>query len=301
MHSLGLDPAKIPTHQTYRVEENQSGFNKKRKLDDSDKGFRGKDQASNQTDVGSNVIPLVPRNSKLLLLDIEGCTTSIAFVKQQLFPYVVEHVETYLDSIPPQQLRDYHSSLLQDLQKLPVKHACHTMVVDCTPHSIGNLVKTMVSYDVKATGLKALQGDMWKAGYHDGSIQGHVYPDFKPMLEWCRSQEVKVYIYSSGSIAAQKLLFGHSVEGNLNNYLSGYFDTTSGSKREAVSYVTIAKSIGMKPSDIVFCSDAEAELVAAREAGIGHVVMTIRPGNEPLSETGKDFVAVHSLMQLCGL
>lgn len=95
-------------------------------------------------------------------------------------------------------------------------------------------------------------------------------------------------------------MFGNSIEGDLTGYLDEYFDTTSGSKKEAASYRTIAQSLGVHPSQICFVSDAEAELVAAKEAGIGHVIMSIRPGNEPLSHVGKSFSAVHSLLQLCG-
>lgn len=138
------------------------------------------------------------------------------------------------------------------------------------------------------------------SGYDNGKLKGHVYDDFVPLLKWCQSHHVSVNIYSSGSIQAQQLLFGKSVEGDLTSFLDYYFDTTSGSKKEAASYKTIAQSLNVDPSQITFVSDAEAELVAAKEAGIGHVVMSIRPGNVPLTNVGKAFPAVHSLLQLCG-
>ena len=137
-------------------------------------------------------------------------------------------------------------------------------------------------------------------GYDKGELRGHVYDDFCPLLQWCQSHKISVNIYSSGSIQAQKLLFGHSTEGDLTSYLDHYYDTTSGSKKEAQSYRVIAKSLGVHPSQICFVSDAEAELVAAKEAGIGHVVVSIRPGNVPLTNVGKSFPAVYSLLQLCG-
>ena len=303
MRQMGLDPGRIPNHGTYRVNGAVNGDDpatKKRKVDEA--GFNGKAKAGNQDDVDANTIPLLPKSGKVLLLDIEGCTTSIAFVKEVLFPYVVEQIDAYLLTIPDNGLGAIHSSLSDDLLKLPNDHPCkpnpaHTQV---TRDVIAAIVKGMVAADVKATGLKGLQGKMWKTGYDNGTIQGHVYEDFVPMLEWCQSQGIQVYIYSSGSIGAQKLLFGHSIKGDLQKHFAGHFDTTSGSKKEPASYQTIAKSIGVDPSEVTFVSDAEAELVAAKEAGIGNIVMSIRPGNVPLTSVGNDFPAVHSLLQLCG-
>jgi 2,3-diketo-5-methylthio-1-phosphopentane phosphatase len=113
---------------------------------------------------------------------------------------------------------------------------------------------------------------------------------------------VKVYIYSSGSVQAQKLLFGHSNHGDLLEFLNGHFDiTTSGNKKEPSSYRNICESLDIDPSELVFCSDSEAELEAAQEAKVGHVVMTIRPGNAPLTAKGrKKFPQAFSLLQLCG-
>jgi len=139
------------------------------------------------------------------------------------------------------------------------------------------------------------------SGYDKGKLKGHVYDDFVPLLQWCQLHKIAVNIYSSGSIQAQKLLFGHSLKGDLTKYIDDYFDTTLGSKKEAQSYHIIAKSLGIHPSEICFVSDAEAELVAAKEAGIGHVVMSIWPGNVPLTSVGKSFPAVYSLLQLCGM
>jgi len=114
---------------------------------------------------------------------------------------------------------------------------------------------------------------------------------------------VKVHIYSSGSVLAQKLLFGNSCCGDLTKHLSSHFDiTTSGNKKQATSYRKIAANLGVDPSEIVFCSDSEAELKAAKEAGIGYPIMTVRPGNAPISAAGKEeFPQVFSLLQLCGL
>ena len=143
---------------------------------------------------------------------------------------------------------------------------------------------------------------MWKDGYKNGTLKGHVYEDFVPMLDWMKKYGVKVYIYSSGSVQAQKLLFGNSVVGDVTSYFAGHFDiTTSGNKKKADSYRNISKDLGADPSEIVFCSDALAELEAASAAGIGKCVMTVRPGNAPLNnEASELYPRVFSLLQLCG-
>ena len=137
-------------------------------------------------------------------------------------------------------------------------------------------------------------------GYDSGEIKGHIYSDFEPLLKWCKNHDIKVYIYSSGSIKAQKLLFQHTLAGDLTPYILSYFDTTSGGKKEAQSYRNIASAIGLNVRDMVFVSDTEAELVAARDAGIGHAVMSVRPGNTILSERSNAFPKIYSLLQLCG-
>mmetsp|Transcript_3941 Transcript_3941/g.6026 ORF Transcript_3941/g.6026 Transcript_3941/m.6026 type:complete len:588 (-) Transcript_3941:68-1831(-) len=307
MRQMGLDPGLVPKAGSYRDHINgdttPSRPTKKIKTDSSDDGFRGKASAANQSDVDSNTVPMLPRNGKIFLLDIEGCTTSIAFVKETLFPYVTANIVSYLEEISDDELSAIHSSLTEDLKKLANSHSCKPALSDFAVDrsKISSVVKAMVSADVKATGLKSLQGKMWKTGYENGSIKGHVYPDFVPMLEWCESQSIQVYIYSSGSVTAQKLLFGNSIKGDLLKHMKGHFDTKAGGKKEAASYRIIAKAIGVPTSDITFVSDLEAELVAAKEAGIGNTVMSIRSGNAPLTSVGKGFPSVHSLLQLCGI
>ncbi len=156
---------------------------------------------------------------------------------------------------------------------------------------------------MKRASLKALQGQRWRSGSAKGALNGHVLADFVSMLHWMQPHGVEVPIYSSGSVQAQKLLFGYSVHGDLTEFLDQHFDiSTSGNKKTATSYTNIAKDLGVSPSEIVFCSDLEDELKAAREAGIGHPIMSIRPGNVPVSPQGrKDYPQIVSLMQLCGM
>jgi methylthioribulose 1-phosphate dehydratase/enolase-phosphatase E1 len=294
MRSMGLDCSKLPTHGTYRVDDDndEEHVSKKMKL-----GFHGLDKVDNAKDVISNEVPIVPRDGKMLLLDIEGCTTSISFVKDTLFPFVLEHLDAHVNALPSDEYAPLAEALAIDLET----HAPELAnTLDLT--NVQAMVRLMVSKDFKSPSLKALQGQMWKAGYERGDIKGHVYADFVPMLHWCESHGVKVHIYSSGSVQAQKLLFGYSTQGDLNEYLHGYFDiTTSGSKKEASAYQRIAKDLGVSPEDVIFVSDAEAELVAAKEAGVGHAIMSIRPGNAPLTAQGKKYPQIFSLLQLCGV
>ena len=279
---MGIDASVVPT----KVEGNKrklesDGPSSKRQKTYVGAGFNGAQDDNNDADLTLEKrgrVPLLPKDCKILLLDIEGCTTSISFVKDVLFPYVLENIESYLSSLEIGELQTILSALQKDIQ----------------------VVQTMVKLDVKATGLKGLQGKMWKSGYASGELKGHVYQDFPFLLNWCKENGVQVNIYSSGSIGAQKLLFSKSIVGDLCPHFHAHFDTTSGGKKESQSYLNIAKDLGVSPSEICFVSDAEAELVAAREAGVGYVVMSVRPGNAVMTPVGYEFPRVFSLMQLCG-
>ena len=133
------------------------------------------------------------------------------------------------------------------------------------------LIATLFAFmdeDRKSTALKALQGIIWRDGYVHGDFTGHLYPDVLPALEKWKSQGIDLYVYSSGSVAAQKLLFGYSDEGDITHLFNGYFDTTSGPKRDAQSYRHITETIGCPAGKILFLSDIVQELDAAQEAGM---------------------------------
>jgi enolase-phosphatase E1 len=184
---------------------------------------------------------------RAILLDIEGTTSSISFVADELFPYAAKHLPAYLEA--------YREEVAPILAQVPGDDPLATLL-------------RWINEDRKETPLKTLQGMVWAQGYADGTLKGHVYPDTPDALLRWRAAEIPVYIYSSGSTAAQKLIFGHSIAGDLTPLLSGYFDTTSGPKREAESYTRIAVAIGTAPSDILFVSDMAPEIDAARAAGL---------------------------------
>jgi methylthioribulose 1-phosphate dehydratase / enolase-phosphatase E1 len=299
-HQMGVDPSVPPLHGTYRPDADGSFHEPPRKTLKT--GFHGMGAKSNATDLSSNTVPILPRDAKILVLDIEGCTTSIAYVHDELFPYIRRNVQHFVD-----EHFDAHSDEYKQLCQGLAKEVEETMQPGDQPMSDDlrtnavALVHYLMDRDVKSATLKGLQGKMWNEAFTSHEIHGHVYSDLKPMLEWMQEHKVPVYIYSSGSILAQKLHFGHSVEGNLLSLLSGHFDIPAvGGKKEAESYRKIAEALHCDPTQIVFVSDAEAELVAAKEAQIGWPVMSIRPGNAPLTEVGQDFPRVFSLLQLCG-
>ncbi|HEX8805772.1 MAG TPA: acireductone synthase, partial [Candidatus Aquilonibacter sp.] len=130
--------------------------------------------------------------------------------------------------------------------------------------------------DVKVTPLKSLQGMIWLDGYKTSGLRGHLYPDAIDALQRYHGCGVALYVYSSGSVSAQRLLFGNSVAGDLLPLFSGFYDTTIGGKRESGSYERILDDIGVPPNEAVFFSDNEAELDAAEEAGI-QTVQLARP------------------------
>jgi 2,3-diketo-5-methylthio-1-phosphopentane phosphatase/methylthioribulose-1-phosphate dehydratase len=267
------------------------------------RSFRGAAALDNAADCASNAVPLLPRNAKVLLLDIEGCTTSIAFVKEILFPYVLQNVSDYFahhdDAV---QQEAWRQALRRDVQTAAANTGVSPMPPETSDASeLIALVTWLTQQDVKSAALKEIQGLMWRAGYQAGTLAGHVYSDVRPALQWMKELGVMVAIFSSGSVAAQKLLFGHSTAGDLLPYLAHHFDiNTAGPKKEAASYQAICSALGVSVESIVFVSDSEDELVAARKAGLSHAVISIRPGNAPLTAVGREFPAIYSLLQLCG-
>lgn len=187
---------------------------------------------------------------RAVLTDIEGTTSSIAFVTDTLFPYARARLADYVAA--------HEASLAPILAAVP--GATH---VDKVATLLG-----WMDADAKETPLKTLQGLIWANGYADGSLVGHVYPDAVAALRRWHAQGLALYVYSSGSVAAQKLIFGHSEAGDLTPLFSGYFDTRVGAKREPDSYRRIAAEIGLDPAEILFLSDAPAEIAAARAAGL---------------------------------
>lgn len=195
---------------------------------------------------------------KAILTDIEGTTSAVSFVFDVLFPYAREHLPAFV------QQHAADPAVAAQLQAVRSDSAEPDADVD----RVIDILLQWIAEDRKATPLKALQGMVWQQGYQAGQLKGHVYPDAVEALNNWHQAGYALYVYSSGSIQAQKLIFGCSEAGDLSALFSGYFDTTSGPKREEASYRSIASSIGQPPGSILFLSDIVEELDAAQRAGM---------------------------------
>ena len=208
-----------------------------------------------------------------ILMDIEGTTTSISFVHETLFPYALKKIPGFISTYANEpEVR----ACLQEAQKLVEK----TEGRKIPPHLIGEQMCQWIRTDKKHTPLKTLQGLIWKNGYESGEYKSHIYSDVLPSWKSWKKAGIRLGIYSSGSVAAQQLLFTHTSAGDLTPFLSDYFDTTTGPKKEANSYRSISGTINCPPEDILFLSDMVDELLAAREAGLRGVHI-LRPGTAP--------------------
>lgn len=198
-----------------------------------------------------------------ILTDIEGTTSSISFVKEVLFPYARAALPGFVrDHGHEPQVRQWLDAVATEI----AASACQDEVIVET-------LQGWIDQDRKHTALKALQGMIWETGYRNGDYSAHLYPEVAAVLRGWHAQGLPLYVYSSGSVPAQKLFFGFSQAGDLNGLFSGNFDTEVGGKRETASYARIAEAIGIAPGEILFLSDIVEELDAAREAGLQTVLL----------------------------
>jgi enolase-phosphatase E1 len=197
---------------------------------------------------------------KAIVTDIEGTTSSLSFVKDVLFPYANKHladfVRQHIDS-------EHIKSLLQDARQ--------EVGEELDVEQLITLFRQWIAEDRKATSLKSLQGLIWEAGYNAGAFTGHLYQDAVENLKAWKAGNLDLYIYSSGSVYAQKLLFSHTEYGDLTTLFSGYFDTHIGGKREPQSYQRIAAQTHHQPNELLFLSDIKEELDAAQAVGFNTI------------------------------
>uniref|UniRef100_A0A1J3D0G0 Probable bifunctional methylthioribulose-1-phosphate dehydratase/enolase-phosphatase E1 n=1 Tax=Noccaea caerulescens TaxID=107243 RepID=A0A1J3D0G0_NOCCA len=289
LHQLGLDAA-TPDHGPIRRtihSQNQISTNLSVKSGVSD--------SQNQTEP--------PR--RCIVLDIEGTTTPITFVTDVLFPYARENVGKHLnltyDTAETQEdIKLLRSQVEEDLRQgvtgaSPIPHADEGQ--DKVIAAMVSNVEAMIKADRKITALKELQGHIWRTGFECDELKSVVFEDVAEALEKWHSSGIKVYIYSSGSRLAQRLLFGNTNYGDLRKYLSGFFDTTIGNKKESRSYKEITETLGVDdPSEILFVTDVYQEATAANAAGL-EAIISIRPGNASLPEN-HGFKTVTSFSQI---
>lgn len=200
---------------------------------------------------------------RIILTDIEGTTSSISFVKNVLFPYARAALPDFVAE------RGQEPAVRQWLDAVATEIAASA----CDDALIAETLQGWIDADRKHTALKALQGMIWETGYRNGDYTAHLYPEVADVLRRWHAAGLPLYVYSSGSVPAQKLFFGYSDAGDLNLLFSGNFDTEVGGKREAGSYRAITAAIGARAADIVFLSDVVEELDAARQAGLQTVLL----------------------------
>jgi len=198
---------------------------------------------------------------KAIVVDIEGTTSSLAFVHETLFPFSRARLADYVAA---------HES-----EVAPILDQVRAEVGKPNLDTNGCIAQLIEWHDAdrKIGPLKALQGMIWAEGFAAGVLKGHVYDDAVAGLRRWHAAGIRLYIYSSGSVAAQKLIFGNTEFGDLTPLFSGYFDTAVGAKREAGAYTAIARAIGLLPGEVLFLSDVEAELEAADVAGMGAILL----------------------------
>ncbi|MCG6969871.1 MAG: acireductone synthase [Gammaproteobacteria bacterium] len=203
---------------------------------------------------------------KAIVTDIEGTTTSLSFVKDVLFPYARKHLADFIGR---------HANDAEVREQLEA--VCREVGSSLTDQQAVSQLLQWIDEDKKITPLKALQGMIWEAGYKNADYTGHVYPDAVVNLKKWHAQGIRLYVFSSGSVQAQKLIYGYSDAGDLTPLFSGYFDTRIGSKREVGAYQHIAQQIGEPAQSILFLSDIKEELEAAEQAGM-QTVWLVREG-----------------------
>ncbi|TBR39110.1 MULTISPECIES: acireductone synthase [Dyella] len=222
---------------------------------------------------------------RAIVTDIEGTTSSISFVKDVLFPYARKRLPAFIET---------------HIDKPEIQHWLHEAakeegLVEASRQDIIDLLQRWIDEDRKSTALKALQGMIWQEGYEAGDYRAHVYPEVAARLQAWRGEGLHLYVYSSGSVPAQKLFFKYSEAGDLTPLFAGYFDTETGPKRDQASYTRMAEAVGEQPAHLLFLSDIVEELDAARAAGY-QTAWLIRPPlalpTEPRHPTYTDFNAI---------
>ena len=198
---------------------------------------------------------------EVVILDIEGTTTPISFVHERLFPYARARAAEFLQEYA---FDEEIQRVVSDLRALQ-----NAATSDMPAGGIVPFVHFLIDNDRKLGPLKTLQGRIWERGYEIGELEGEVYADVPPAFERWSGADVRIAIFSSGSVLAQKLLFAHSTAGDLSPYISAYFDTAIGAKGDAASYCRICEALDLPaPTRALFISDVVRELDAARDSGL---------------------------------
>ncbi|MCQ9155808.1 acireductone synthase [Acidomonas methanolica] len=207
---------------------------------------------------------------RLILLDIEGTTLPIAFVRDVLFPYAAR------------ALPDLLRTKAEDVR---VKVALGDIAREFPARAPLDVIRDWMARDEKTAPLKTLQGIAWEAGFHDGELRATLYPDVLPILRAWHDAGMRLAVYSSGAAQAQRLLYGHTQEGDATGFFEAFYDLGIGGKKIAESYAEIAQRAGVLPGAILFLSDVAGELEAARAAGC-QICQIVRPEDGTVAAPG---------------
>ncbi len=220
---------------------------------------------------------MIEFRGKLILLDIEGTVSPLAFVHDVMFPYARKLAAAWLGA------HWGHEVIAELAHDAGVAAFLNALEAEAAVHRL-------MDADAKVTGLKQLQGLIWEQGFRTGDLRSTLFDDVLPALDRWRESGREIRIYSSGSIHAQRLFFAHTTAGDLTSCFSCYYDTTTGMKKDAASYIAIAADSGMAAAEILFISDLVDELNAAQSAGL-KTALALRPGNKAQPESGHPIIA----------
>ena len=221
---------------------------------------------------------------KYILTDIEGTTTSVAFVHDVLFPYFINNFKSFAETHPEKVKEIFEETKNKLLLSEDIEITSDGLI----EHFIRS-----AKLDLKETALKNLQGIVWETGYKSGLIKSHVYADVPDVLKFWKTENIQLGVFSSGSVAAQILLLSHTPFGDLTPNFSNYFDTTIGAKRDVESYKKIRETLILNAEEILFLSDIEQELDAAQNAGFQTVQLVREEAvASKKHKTAKDFNAI---------
>ena len=231
-----------------------------------------------------------------ILMDVEGTTTSISFVHDVLFPYSKDNLINFLESEFNNKENQVIQDALKEIAKVGLEEKLYTGTFN--QEIALRVLLHLINHNKKVSGLKTIQGYQWEKAYLAKKVIGHVYPDVPECLNEWKEQKIKLGIYSSGSVHAQKLLFSHTKYGNIQELFDFNFDTAVGAKKEKNSYENILKQIGIPANEVLFLSDVPAELEAAKECGI-KVLQVTRTGTAHDSRfiAIRDFTEVEEALQ----
>ncbi|MCE2928846.1 MAG: acireductone synthase [Candidatus Caenarcaniphilales bacterium] len=236
---------------------------------------------------------------KAVLTDIEGTSTSINFVHDVLFEYSRMKLEPYLlHHKDTEQMRRMIFEILHHPQHCSFNSEFYA---DGTQLQIAiGKLKSWIDQDLKITILKDLQGMVWEEGYKKKAYTGHLFPEAYKILKQLHEKGLRLYVYSSGSVHAQRLLFKYSDFGDNTSMFSGFFDTRIGPKRDPKSYKKIYSIVYgpssriTDPSELLFISDVQEEVDAALEAGLSALKVNPETGitGAQINQAGIKFAAL---------